>query len=1031
MVTIANRYQLQDKLGEGGMGAVYRAFDPLEQTIVALKRVNKPLDLLQFNSKVAFIDERTAMVQEFRTLASLRHPNIISVLDYGFDDKQQPFFTMDLLDNATTVLDYGRDKSEQEKALLLIQILQALVYLHRRDILHRDLKPANVLVTVEGKVKVLDFGLSTTVEQAQGTAGTLAYMAPEVLREQHLSQSTDLYAVGVIAYELFVGQYPFKASHPMRLVQQIMQTIPDLSAVTNTPLELVLMRWLMKDPDDRYPSAQTLITGLCDAVEIAPPQESIAIRESFLQASEFVGRDDELQSLKDELRLVLQGATSFYLVGGESGVGKSRLLDELRTQALVSGATVIHGQAIEGGGLPFQLWRQIVRRLLLIVEVTDLQAGILMDVAPDVNVLLGRKIEKVPELTGKAHQDRIVLTIVELIRVAKQPIVLLLEDLHWTSESLSVLKQLLLVREQFQQLMIVGNYRNDEAPTLSNELPMKLMQLERLSKDVVQDLSTSMLGKQGANEQVIDLLQKETEGNLFFLVETVRVLAEEAGSLGEVGNATLPETILTGGMQQILQRRLRKVDEQYQSIQTLAAIIGRKVDIDLLSYHYDQKQVEEWLINASAASVVDIQDNTWRFAHDKLRETLISNMIQDKKITLHRQAAEAIEMVYPNDAGYYAILLNHWQQVGNLDKSYEYTLPIARNMIEFKGTFTAAEAILKYCLNRLPQDDARNLALWNWLARSAERQGNYDVGQTYAQQTQQRATTHKTKDELAISLHHLGNIAIWQGEYEHATNLHQQSLKIKQELGNQLDIATSLNNLGVIAYLQGDYVGASELYQQSLAIKEQLGDQHSIAMSLNNLGEIARIQGEYERAVDLYQQNLELCQQIGEQSGMSISLNNLGLIAHVQALYSQATDFFQQSLSIRQKLGDQRGIASSLNKLGRANQKQNIPSYRWFQQSLTIAHNIQTVPLILANVVGFAEYFIGQNQMKRSAQFIGLVQHHPKQNSDVQRYSSEVLQTLETTLSPNTLEAELEYGKQLDLDTVVQGLLNEFGQDNE
>ena len=487
---IANRYQIQYKLGEGGMGAVYQVFDQLEQVTVALKRVNHPIEQLHFNSKASFGDERMAMVQEFRTLASLRHPNIISVLDYGFDEGQSPFFTMNLLDNATTILDYGQGKSEQEKVDLLVQTLQALRYLHRRDILHRDLKPANVLVTHKGTVQVLDFGLSAKSEQASGTAGTLAYMAPEVLLTQPLSHVTDLYSLGIIAYELFVGRNPFNVNNPISIVDEILYSMPDLSALTNPALEAVLMRWLMKDPDDRYQSAQALILALCDVVGLETPSESIAIRESFLQASQFIGRDLELQKLTDELGLVQQGMTSFHLIGGESGVGKSRLLEEIRTHALVNGAMVLSGQAVEGGGLPFQLWRQIARQLLLLVDVDDLQAGILKDIVPDISRIIARPVASVATIAGSAYQDRLVLTLTTLLRSVHQPLVLLLEDLQWSKDSISPLKQLLNMQSQLSSLMIIGTYRNDEAPTLPDTLVgMTLIRLDRLTRLEIEQVS--------------------------------------------------------------------------------------------------------------------------------------------------------------------------------------------------------------------------------------------------------------------------------------------------------------------------------------------------------------------------------------------------------------------------------------------------------------------------------------------------------------------------------------------------------------
>jgi serine/threonine protein kinase len=144
------------------MGAVFRADDRLTDMTVALKQVTLPPQQLNSSAQSSPGQSdsfRLALAQEFKVLASLRHPHIISVLDYGFDAARQPFLTMELLENAPTLIEAGRHLSGNEQVTLLVQLLQALAYLHRRGIIHRDLKPDNVVV-IAGQVKVLDFGLA-------------------------------------------------------------------------------------------------------------------------------------------------------------------------------------------------------------------------------------------------------------------------------------------------------------------------------------------------------------------------------------------------------------------------------------------------------------------------------------------------------------------------------------------------------------------------------------------------------------------------------------------------------------------------------------------------------------------------------------------------------------------------------------------------------------------------------------------------------------------------------------------------------
>src|SRR5262249_40740512 len=146
-----------------------------------------------------------------------------------------------------------------------------------------------------------------------------------------------------------------------------------------------------------------------------------------------------------------------------------------------------------------------------------------------------------------------------VFRKQEQPIVLILEDLHWADEDLLLLKRLMRYIQTLP-LMIVASYRNDERPDLPTQLPgMRLISLQRLEHESIAELSESMLGPGGRQLDIVDFLQRETEGNAFFLVEVVRVLAEEAGRLDQIGTMVLPHSVVSGGIQRIVERRLHRI----------------------------------------------------------------------------------------------------------------------------------------------------------------------------------------------------------------------------------------------------------------------------------------------------------------------------------------------------------------------------------------------------------------------------------------------------------------------------------------
>ncbi len=1104
MTLLGNRYQLHEKLGEGGMGAVYRATDRLTGQAVALKRVLIPTGGASPESDSSRL--RLSLAREFQTLASLRHPNVIGVEDYGFDTNQQPYFTMTLLEKPQTILEVGAKASLDQKIDLLIQLLQAMAYLHRRGILHRDLKPANVLVEDGETVRVLDFGLATAQVQQAGEVveGTVTYMAPEVISRAGASQTADLYAVGVMAYELFTGRYPFDTTNINKLIRSVFYSEPDLKTITNLtaeqlasiktrpvktdviPSEQAQIHWvtqqdvsmpsqdlaaivgklMAKDPKARYQNAQDVINELYQVIGQPVYEESQAVRESFLQAASFVGRDEELGMLSAALINAIEGHGSAWLVGGESGVGKSRLLDELRIQSLVDGAMVIRGQAVAEGGLPYQLWQDPIRRLVLSTELNDIEAGVLKEILPDISSLVGREIPDAPVLEGKARQQRLNLAIIDLFRKQKQPTLLLLEDLHWAGISLQPLKMLVESSKPLP-LLVVGSYRHDEMPELPNELPgIELINLNRLSETSIADLSVSMLGDAGKQPQVLAFLQRETEGNVFFMIETVRALAEEAGRLQAVGAMQLPEQIFAGGVQQIIQRRLGRVPEFFHPLLKLAAVIGRRLDFDLLAQLDSDTDLEAWLNICANVAVFDRQDEQWRFAHDKLREAILKDLNPPEKIALHRQVAVAIETTYPNDKAQAVNLMEHWHHAGDTAKEANYAQIGGEQALAISNSRGAID-LYNRALQLTPQDkQAVRAALLVDLAKSHENLSDYATATQHLNEG--LALARDANDQLMMvkALNALGLVTEMQGAYDEALKLNEQALEIARAIADRAGTATALKNLGNIARLRGDYDNAKQHYQESLAIRTELNDKQGMAVCLNNLGLTYYFQGNMEEAkrclteaLDIHKQigarfetaaglgNLGVItaswgdteaakqyfeesmvtrREIGDRAGQASMLTNLGMLAKDAKDFDEAHRYFKEGLTIRREIGDRAGIANSLINLGVVARGHQLmfQAEKYLQEALKEAKALEAIPLMLETMVELAGLQIENGQYTQAAEWLGMVVNHPALDTGVKMAVEPILTDLGQKFPPDKLNPALERGKQLRLDTVVDELLS-------
>jgi serine/threonine-protein kinase len=259
-------YTLLEPIGHGGMAVVYRARqDSLERT-VAVKILSENL--------AASPEFMERFRREARTAANLRHPNVITVFDFGEDERGVPYLVLEYVEGPTLadLMDSGLDDSRIPG--LFDQIAAGLDYAHARGVIHRDIKPGNVLLTDDGRAVLADFGLAWLLEGTHltltgGVIGTPEYMAPEQATGDPIDHRADVYALGVVLYEMLVGSRPFVAETPIAVLLQHLQDAPPsvLEARPDLPPAVgdVIARALAKDPDERYGSAGELARAFREA----------------------------------------------------------------------------------------------------------------------------------------------------------------------------------------------------------------------------------------------------------------------------------------------------------------------------------------------------------------------------------------------------------------------------------------------------------------------------------------------------------------------------------------------------------------------------------------------------------------------------------------------------------------------------------------------------------------------------------------------------------------------------------------------
>jgi eukaryotic-like serine/threonine-protein kinase len=262
---IAERYELEEVVGTGGMSSVYRAHDRLLERDVALKVLHD-----QFGEDGEHVER---FRREARAVARLSHPNIVTVIDRGEQDGRQ-FIVFEYVpgENLKAVVEREAPLSEQEALQLVLQVAQALTFAHEHGLVHRDVKPQNVLLTENGEAKVTDFGIARSLDVHAGLTqtgtvlGTSDYIAPEQAQGSRASVQTDIYSLGVVLYELLTGELPFKGENfvavAMRHINDPVPSVREQRQDVSPRLDAAVGRALAKDPRDRFPTMEAFASEL-------------------------------------------------------------------------------------------------------------------------------------------------------------------------------------------------------------------------------------------------------------------------------------------------------------------------------------------------------------------------------------------------------------------------------------------------------------------------------------------------------------------------------------------------------------------------------------------------------------------------------------------------------------------------------------------------------------------------------------------------------------------------------------------------
>jgi oligopeptide transport system substrate-binding protein len=454
---------------------------------------------------------------------------------------------------------------------------------------------------------------------------------------------------------------------------------------------------LHKSPQDRPAFASEVLhmleqPGILD--KEAAPAEELSVLER-IERGRMVGREQEMQEARALWTKALSDERQMLLISGEPGIGKTRLVRELVTQAEVSGGQALVGVSYEEGGTPYAPFRQIIRKVLRRAadDGFDLPEFVLADLltlAPELRPRYPDVAEN-PPLDPQADQQRLFENLVVFYTMLsdRAPLLLVLEDAHWANSGTLFLLRHLTRHTHDQRMMIVATYREvelDEARPfhevlldLNRERLATRLKLTRLGRQETRELLAALFAEE-IKDEFLDGIYRETEGNPFFIEEVCKALVESGKLYYEDGHWQRPSMAELGIPQSVrvaIQSRVRKLLPESQDTLDLAAVLGREFDFDTLAEasELDQETLIEALENAGRAQLIEEVSleggGTFAFAHRLIPHTLVEGLRTLEQRRLHRRAAAALEALQPDD---FEALAYHHNQAGNVEKATPYLL---------------------------------------------------------------------------------------------------------------------------------------------------------------------------------------------------------------------------------------------------------------------------------------------------------------------------------------------------------------------
>jgi predicted ATPase len=958
-------YEIVATLGAGGMGEVYRARDTHLERSVAIKILPAEFS--------ADADRLHRFEREARAASALNHPNIVTIYELGLHGSTH-YIAMELVEGKTLRELLVAGLLPIPKAIeFATQLAEGLAKAHEAGIAHRDIKPANLMVSHDGFVKILDFGLAKLVfpggELSEASTmsgsqtrpgvvqGTVQYMSPEQASGGRLDFRSDQFSFGLVLYEMVTGRRAFRRSTVAETMVAILreQAEPIGAQTPDAPAPLcwAIERCLAKSPDKRYTSTRDLARELA-AIRDRFSEKSVKQVEARptnipVQRTRFLGREKEVAAAKE---LLLRQDVRLVTVTGPGGIGKTRLAVEVANGLVESFPGGIHFVPLSPLSDP-GLIASVIVQTLGIRESGGLSP---LEILKK-NLQESLRTPMLFLLDNFEHLVQAAPTVAELLAMGPNLKILVTSraPLHLYGE-----------HEFPVPALAVPDLRSMPPVDVLSQFPAIALFVQR----AVAAKPDFELDSQNASA-VIEICARLDGLPLAIELAAARVKVLSPFSMRTRLASRLQ--LLTGGARDLPQRQ-----------QTLRAAIDWSYDLLSVAEQTLFRRLSVFVGGCTLESVEAVCDTKGDLDLDLLDG--MASMVDKSLLQQVEQPSNESRFVMLETIREYARekLEASGEEPLTRRAHAAYCLVLAEEETTEQGGAQGAEWLERFALEH---DNFR--AALEWLTETGDAEWGLRLGAVLFRFWEAREYLAEGRDRLgkllnlagaeaptkrrARALFAAGVLAGEQGDYASADALIGESLDIARKLGDKRGVAVSLNALAVDARDRGDVAVAHSLFEESLMVWRELGDQKAVARSLSNLANVVKLQGDYPRARSLYSECLSIFRGLGDRTGVAWSLNYQGDVARDQGDSAGARTLYEQGLSIFRELGDRWGIAGTLADLGSLAREQQdcLAAHSLYRESLKIFRELEHKRGIARLLECFACSAAAQLQAERSLRLAG------------------------------------------------------------